>query len=400
MRVLFIHNYYQQSGGEDNVVAQEMMLLKKYGIDVQLYSVHNDEIKQKSKFSKAKLAVEAVWSYTEYKKMKNYLMEIKPDVVHVHNFFPLLSPSIYYACQKLGIPIVQTLHNYRLICPSAMLMRNNQICENCLDSSLWNAVKYGCYRDSRAQTLPVTMMIKFNRIIGTWENTVDRYIALTNFSKKKFTQGGISESKIVVKPNFLMQNSEQIHRNLDEEYILFVGRISEEKGIRNLLNAWKQIDNKKGTKLYIIGDGPDKKMLESEHFADDICFLGKKDSKDVLFYMKNAKYLIVPSIWYEGFPMTIVEAYSVGTPVLCSKIGSLQEVVINGETGFHFKHNNIEEITSVIQKSLNYEGYGNMRGNVSDVFRTHYTESVNFNYLMSIYSEVIKEKKNESKRTI
>ncbi|MGF9852214.1 glycosyltransferase [Bacillus paramobilis] len=400
MRVLFIHNYYQQSGGEDNVVAQEMMLLKKYGLDVQLYSVHNDRIKQKGKFDKVKLAVGAVWSYTEYKKMKEHLMEIKPDVVHVHNFFPLLSPSIYSACKSLDIPIVQTLHNYRLICPSAMLMRENQICESCLESSLWNSVKYGCYRDSRVQTLPVAMMIKFNKIIGTWENAVDRYIALTNFSRQKFIQGGIPESKIIVKPNFLMQNSEQVNKNLEEEYILFVGRISEEKGIRNLLNAWKMINNKKGIKLYIIGDGPDKKMLEEEKFSDDIYFLGKKNSKDVLLYMKNAKYLIVPSIWYEGFPMTIVEAYSVGTPVLCSKIGSLQEVVINGETGFHFKHDNIEGITAVIQEALNYGEYNNMRENVLEVFRTYYTEDVNFNYLISIYSEVIKEKKNESKRTI
>ncbi|MGR5973789.1 glycosyltransferase [Bacillus cereus] len=215
--------------------------------------------------------------------MKNYLMEMRPDVVHVHNFFPLLSPSIYHACQKLNIPIVQTLHNYRLICPSAMLMRNNQICESCIESSLWSAVKYGCYRDSKVQTLPVTMMIKFNRVIGTWENAVDRYIALTNFSKQKFIQGGISESKIIVKPNFLMQNLEPVNRNLDEEYILFVGRISEEKGIRNLLNAWKMIDNKKGTKLYIIGDGPDKKILESEQFADDIYFFRQKKIRKMYF---------------------------------------------------------------------------------------------------------------------
>ncbi|MDQ0803462.1 glycosyltransferase family 4 protein [Priestia megaterium] len=390
-----MHNYYQQSGGEDKVVDQEMNLLKKNGIEVDLYSIHNDVIKEYGTFEKLKTGLETVWSYKEYKRFKNYLIKQKPDIVHSHNFFPLLSPSIYYACNKLNIPVVQTLHNYRLMCPAATFLKEDKICEKCLSASLFNSVKYGCYRGSKIQTVPVVSMIGINKMLGTWKNKVDRYIALTKFAKNKFVSSGIPEEKITVKGNFLQENSNEVLKlSRDSNNLIFVGRLSPEKGIQDLLEAWNLVSKKKNSKLLIIGEGPEKNRLEKLYDSENIVFLGKKNSDEVIRYMKEAKYLIVPSIWYEGFPMTIVEAYSVGTPVISSNIGSLKEVVINGETGFHFNYRNIDNFHQVLERALDYELHDQMKENVLSNYKEKYSEEINFKKIMLIYNEVIEEKKN------
>ncbi|MFK4165598.1 glycosyltransferase [Paenibacillus lautus] len=396
-RVLLVHNYYQQGGGEDKVVAQEEALLKSRGIEVELYSVHNDMIDNQGLVNKAKIALEATWSFSEYKRIKKKLVDMNPDVVHVHNFFPLISPSIYYACNRLNIPVVQTLHNYRLMCPAATFLRENKVCEKCVSGSLANSVINGCYRGSRIQTVPIVAMISLNRMLDTWGKKVDRYIALTEFSKMKFIESGLPENKIVVKPNFISnkQNLESISNTIEKKYILYVGRISVEKGVQNLLEAWQHINDKKNMKLIIVGDGQEKEHLSKLYAGETVRFVGNQPTHKVLDYMEHAKYLLVPSIWYEGFPMTIVEAYSVGTPVICSKIGSLQEVVQNEVTGFHFQHDHIEDIQRVISEALNYENYPSMRKKVIDVFQHNYTEQINYKLLTDIYQSVIKEKNDE-----
>lgn len=394
-KVLLVHNYYQQGGGEDKVFAQEEALLRSKGIEVELYTVHNDLINNQKLMNKAKMALDATWSRTEYKRIKKKLMDMKPDVVHVHNFFPIISPSIYYACNHLNIPVVQTLHNYRLMCPAATFLRENKVCEKCINGSLINSVINGCYRGSRVQTVPLVTMISLNRMLGTWGNKVNRYIALTEFSKRKFIEGGIPEDKITVKPNFIStkDNTESI-RNINENYLLYVGRISAEKGVRNLLEAWQHINDQNNMKLMIVGEGPEKEQLSMLYTDKSVEFVGNQSSDKVLEYMKHAKYLIVPSIWYEGFPMTIVEAYSVGTPVICSQIGSLQEVVQNEVTGFHFKHDDIQDIQRVISDAINYEDYSSMRENVIEVFHNNYTEEINYKLLEDIYRSVIEENNN------
>lgn len=395
-RVLLVHNYYQQGGGEDKVVAQEVALLKSRGIEVELYSVHNDMINNQGLVKKAKIALEATWSFSEYKRIKKKIMDMNPDVVHVHNFFPLISPSIYYACNHLNIPVVQTLHNYRLMCPAATFLRENKVCEKCVTGSLANSVINGCYRGSRMQTVPIVSMISLNRMLDTWGKKVDRYIALTEFSKMKFVEGGLPENKIVVKPNFI-SNKPKLESidTTTENYILYVGRISAEKGVQNLLEAWQRINDKKDMKLIIVGDGQEKEHLFKLYADKTVQFVGNQPTQKVLDYMEHAKYLIVPSIWYEGFPMTIVEAYSVGTPVICSEIGSLQEVVQHEVTGFHFQHDNIRDIQRVISEALNYKNYSSMRKKVIDVFHHNYTEEINYKLLTDIYKSVIKEKNDE-----
>lgn len=392
MKVLLVHNYYQQRGGEDRVVAQEMELFQSKGVNVQLYSVHNDAINGRSIIGKARTAIETAWSYSEYKNIRKKLMDMKPDVVHVHNFFPLISPSIYYACSELGIPVVQTLHNYRLICPAATLMRDNRICEECVSGSLISSLKHGCYRDSKMQTLSVASMIKLNRILGTWSRKIDRYIVLTEFAKKKFIESGIPEHRISVKPNFVIRRHSDYPSQLKEaDYILFVGRIAVEKGVRNLLDAYRLLKNRVSTKLVIIGDGPDRDMLAKEFGEDGVIFLGNQNSDTVLRYMEQARYLVVPSIWYEGFPMTIVESYSVGTPVLSSKIGALEEVVKDTVTGFHFPPYDVQLIAEVMERALRFDQYQELRQRVLHTYESLYTEDVNFEQTMNIYREVIEE---------
>jgi glycosyltransferase involved in cell wall biosynthesis len=396
IKVLFIHNFYQQPGGEDKVVASEMELLKSKGIEVNLFSAHNNTINNQNVFGKIKIALETIWSYTYYKKIKKYLTINKPDVVHVHNFFPLISPSVYYACSALNIPVVQTLHNYRIICPSATLLLNNQICEISLKGSMLNSIRYGLYHNSKLHTVPVASMISINRLLGTWNDKVSRYIALTNFAKGKFIEGGISSNKITVKPNFIKKKN--IEKGLeDKKFILYVGRISIEKGLHILLKAWKNVKNKQNYKLIIIGDGPEKARLEKEYELSDIIFMGKQNENIVLEYMRSAKYLIVPSIWYEGFPMSIVESYSMGTPVICTNIGSLQEVVDHEKTGFHFKYNDFSNLSIVLERALYFTDYNKMRRDVLKKYHENYTPEVNYKKLINIYQEVIKEKNNGTK---
>ncbi|MEE4561910.1 glycosyltransferase family 4 protein [Paenibacillus polymyxa] len=395
-KVLIIHNFYQQSGGEDKVVEQESAMLRSRGIETEHYYVHNDSIQSKGLANMAKLAVEAAWSFPEFKRIKELLLRVKPDVVHVHNFFPVISPSVYHACERLGVPVVQTLHNYRLICPAATFMRGNEVCEKCLHGTLLHSIRHGCYRGSQLQTIPVAAMIKFNELIGTWQHKVSRYIALTEFARDKFAESGIPLDRIAVKPNFIHHQTVKAKYDPNDRYLLFVGRISAEKGVRNLLQAWSQREDRGGLRLVIIGDGPQKAELAAAYLQEDIQFLGKQDGDTVLDCMSRAMYVMVPSIWYEGFPMTIVESYSVGTPVLCSRIGALEEIVEDGVTGFHFQHDDLENIKTVIRRAVAYENYAAMRQKVAENYAAHYTEEVNVKQLLAIYSEAMEECDDEA----
>ncbi|MDY8091601.1 glycosyltransferase family 4 protein [Paenibacillus polymyxa] len=395
-KVLIIHNFYQQSGGEDKVVEQESAMLRSRGIETEHYYVHNDSIQSRGLANMAKLAVEAVWSLPEFKRIKKLLLQVKPDVVHVHNFFPVISPSVYHACEKLGIPVIQTLHNYRLICPAATFMRGNKVCEKCLHGTLLHSIRHGCYRGSQLQTIPVAAMIKLNDLIGTWQHKVSRYIALTEFARDKFAESGIPLDRIAVKPNFIHHKTMKTQYDPNDRYLLFVGRISAEKGVRNLLQAWSQLEDRDGLSLVIIGDGPEKAELAAAYPQENVRFLGKQDGDMVLDCMSRAMYVMVPSIWYEGFPMTIVESFSVGTPVLCSRLGALEEVVEDGVTGFHFQHDDLENIKTVIRCAVAYENYAAMRQKVSENYAARYTEEVNVKQLMAIYSEAMEERDYEA----
>ena len=390
MKILLVHNYYQKAGGEDVVVDSELDLLLSYGHKAKLFSVSNDDIKG---LKQIKVASQTTYSYPARYRLSKEIFRFEPDVVHVHNFFPLLSPSIYDACMDNKVPVIQTLHNFRLICPGALLMRKGNICEKCVTASAYQSVLYRCYRNSVFGTCAVARMVENHRRKQTWHNKVDRFIVLTDFARKKFVEGGFPENKIVVKPNFCKKpenkkTASEGKRNHQCESALFVGRLSHEKGLNALLNAWQELD----IPLRIAGDGPLKNMIK-DYCYRHISFLGMLTPDRVSEEMDNASFLIMPSEWYEGFPMVLVEAFSHGLPVVASRLGSMEEIVEDGTTGLLFEAGNVEDLADkAIWMVEHPDECRRMGKNARCIYEEKYAPENNYKMLMKIYQDVLSEK--------
>jgi glycosyltransferase involved in cell wall biosynthesis len=389
MRVLVVHNSYQKPGGEDVAVAQESLLLESQGHQVIAYSRSNDELKNLSSMQRLLFVKDLVYSFDSKYEIEMLLRKEKPDVVHVHNTFMMISPSVFDACQEAGIPVLQTLHNYRLLCPAWTLSRNGKVCEDCVEGGLWHGIRHGCYRESHAMTAAVAAMLKFHRISGTWSNSVDGYVALSEFARRKFIEGGLPANKIYVKPNFV--ESDPGEKREPGSYALFVGRLSLEKGVQTLLSAWTQMSQ--SYPLVVIGDGPLRESLEAEvakqNFSS-VTFKGWLPREQTIEAMKNSAFLVVPSLWYEGFPMTIAEAFACGTPVLCSKLGGMQEIVDDGRTGLHIEPGNAEDLASKVTALLAQpEKIAQMGIAARWEYKSRYTAATNYSLLMQIYEQSI-----------
>ncbi|KAM3091936.1 glycosyltransferase [Phormidesmis sp. 146-12] len=392
MRILQLHNRYQIVGGEEGVVQAEKALLSDRGHTVELLEVSNDEIV--GAWSKAIAAVSAVYSQTSKLKVREAIAQFRPDVVHVHNFFPLLSPSVYDACRDQKIPVVQTLHNYRLGCPRAMLFRDNQICEDCLGKPIPLAgIVHGCYRGSRSQSAVVTAMVSWHRLRGTWQERVNAYITLTQFQKEKLTQAGLPIAKIHVKSNFVFAPEGISFSNpADHHSALFVGRLAEEKGVAVLIDAYVQ--NALTLPLKIVGEGPLREVLQQQvkeaGLEDTITFLGRQDKATVLQLMQQARFLVFPSIWYEGFPLTIAEAFSCGLPVIVPKLGSMAEIVEDGQTGLQFAPRDAADLATKMKWAEQHPAaIAQMSKQARLTYETKYTPEANFDQLMKIYHQVL-----------
>lgn len=385
MRVLLIHNKYQQRGGEDAVFENETELLRQHGNEVETLIFNNNDINQ---LSKVELAVKLFYNKDSYNKLNAIIEKFNPEIIHVHNFFPLASPSIFFASKKKKIPLVITLHNYRLICSNGILFRENKICEKCVNSAFpISGIIHKCYRNSRLQTAFLTTMTALHKLIKTWNNKIDGYICLTEFSKNKLVNSSLKldESKIYIKPNFSFQKKNEAKKR--ENFYLFVGRLSEEKGIKTLLELAKKSE----IKLKIAGTGEmQEEVLAASKQVPNIEFLGQKNKEELKELYSKCKALIFPSTWYEGFPMTIVEALSNGTPVICSKIGGLPEIINHNYNGLLFEANNTDSLVSSIfdfeENKVNF--YENAKKSYDD----KYSSERNYKMLMSIYLNVISKK--------
>lgn len=386
MKILLIHNYYRSSSpsGEDIVFKNEVELLKKKGIQVVTFEKHNDEIR-----NKFKVAFNTIWSMGTYKKLKEILKKEKPDIVHFHNIWYLISPSAYYACKDLGIPVVQTLHNFRFFCINGLLMRNGSVCEECIGKFPWRGIKYGCYRNSKIFSIPIALSDSLHKLLNTLEKNIDAFISLTYFAKRKFIECGLPEEKIFIKPNFLVEDPNPNYEN--GGYALFVGRLSREKGIMTLLKAWKDIN---GLSLKIVGDGPMKNDVVEyieKHKLKNIHLSGRLSHNDVIDCMKKSMFVIFPSECYEGFPMTIAESYACGKPVVASNLGAMAELVEDGKTGLLFKPGNPGDLAEKIQWMIkNEDACVQMGKNARRVFEEKYTADKNFEILIGIYEKVIR----------
>ena len=389
MKIVFVHNTYRQRGGEDAVVAAESALLERNGQKVIRYLRSNEEISSLSRSQQLLLVKDIVHSEKSKHELFALLQTERPDVVHVHNTFMMISPSVYEACRDVGIPVVQTLHNYRLLCPGWSLSRDGRVCEECIDDGLWRSVWHGCYRDSRLMTAAVALMLQVHRTKGTWERSVDSYVALTNFAREKFIQGGLPPSTIHVKPNFL--ESDPGERSSGGEAFLFVGRLSAEKGVGILLDAWQQLSH--AIPLVIIGDGPLRQSLENEVAAkglSNIRFTGWLSTPEVYKAIKNAAALIIPSVCYEGFPMTLVEAFACGTPVIGSDLGGVREIVIDGRNGVHFAAGNARDLASKVEWAWARPAVLEEMGHAGrNDFEQLYSAEKNYKRLLQIYEKTI-----------
>ncbi len=391
MRVLLLHNRYQLAGGEDAVVQAEKALLEANGHQVTLLEISNHDIT--GVWEKANAAVSAIYSLASKQRVSAEIAHFRPDLVHVHNFFPLLSPSVYDACRDAGVPVVQTLHNYRLGCPNAMLLRNGKACEDCLGKRMpLPGIVHGCYRGSRPQSAVVAAMLTVHWLRGTWQERVDAYIVLTAFQKEKMVQAGLPSEKIHVKPNYVFEPNALGDLNVFGDYALFVGRLSQEKSVTTLIEAYRHKNLR--LPLKIVGDGPLHDSLQADVQAagleDVIEFLGQQDKSAVLTLMHNARFLVFPSIWYETFGLTMVEAFACGLPVIASRLGSMAEIVEDGVTGLHFEAGNSAELADKMQwANEHHEEMIWMGKNARRVYEAHYTPEINYQQLMAIYQGAI-----------
>lgn len=387
MRILIAHNAYQQKGGEDGVVATESALLRSRGIEVAEYSRHNDDITGMSRLA---LAGQTLWSSHTEADIAKWVADFRPDVIHAHNTFPLISPSLYVAAHKAGVPVVQTLHNFRLFCPQAMLLRDGKVCEDCLGKVPWRGVMRGCYRGSRAQTAVIGGMQVLHRALGTYRNKVTRYIALNEFCRSKFIEGGLPPERIVVKPNFVDVPAGE---NVLRQSGLFVGRLSAEKGIAVLAGSMEKLPS---FQLNVIGSGPEEKVLSSHANIHRLGFLPREQ---IFSHMQSAAYLLMPSIWYENFPLTLVEAFANGLPVIASRLGAMAELIADGKTGLLFDPGSAEDLAKKILWAETYpQAMLEMGKNARLEYEAKYTPEHNFGQLMAVYEEAIIARSSEKSR--
>jgi glycosyltransferase involved in cell wall biosynthesis len=385
MRILLVHNAYQNRGGEDAVVESEIALLRAHGHMVETYARSNDEVGGMSSLA---LARQTLWSDRTPADLAALVSRFRPDVMHSHNTFPLVSPSLYWAAARAGVPVVQTLHNFRLMCLNALFLREGKVCEDCMGHLPWRGVARACYRGSHAASAALAGMLALHRGLGTYRNKVARYIALNEFCRRKFIEGGLPAERVVVKPNFVDFDAQA---ETSRAGFLFVGRLSAEKGIATLAEAMWQLPN---AQMRVAGDGPEAGLLED---AQGVVRLGSLPGEAVRQEMGRAMALVVPSIWYENFPRTIVEAFASGLPVIASRIGALADIVADGKTGLLFEPGNPRDLADKMAWALAYpERMAAMGRNARVRYEAEFSAEVNYRRLMEIYDGVLEQKSRDA----
>jgi glycosyltransferase involved in cell wall biosynthesis len=382
MRILLVHNHYRSLGGETVVFEAERDLLIQNGHTVETFTRSNETLA--TLHSQISAGIGYFNNRGIAKEFEPLLDSFKPDIVHAHNIFPIISPSVLLSARTRGIPCVMTLHNYRLICPNAMLLRNNKPCEDCMDKSFpWPGIQHACYADSFQRSLHMATLSQWHHQYQTWPKSVSRFIALSEFSKALFIKSfhQFPPEKISVKPNFIEDRGFSLEKS---DTFLYVGRLSPEKGIDCLIKAFSESQKP----LRIIGDGPlaDDVLQASQNFPN-IQFDGFQSRDTVFQALKQAKALIFPSIWYEGCPLTLLEALSCGTPIIGSHIGNIPE--FSGSTALLFEPNNTQELNQHIQTIET--DYRQRCQQARQDYERFYNPEVNYQKLIQIYEDVIHE---------
>ena len=385
MRILKVHNKYKFRGGEDLSCEAEVRLLAEFGHEVGNYTSDNKVVNSSNLIS---TGLKTIWSNESYRAIRKILSRKNYDVMNCHNTFPLISPSAYYAARAEKVPVLQTLHNYRLLCPNAQFFRESNVCENCLGKQFaYPGIVHACYRGSRVGSATVATMLLVHRLLKTYQEQVDVFVALTEFARRKYIEGGLPAEKIVVKPNFISPDPQPGAGN--GNYAVFVGRLSEEKGLRTLLEAWKTLGAR--LPLKIVGEGPlREEILQAAESDIGIEYLGPKSTNDIYEIIGAANALIFPSQWYEGLPRVIIEAFAKGTPVIASNIGSMQDLIEHERTGLHFVPGDAEDLRRQVERIFeNPQKWRRMRCEARREYEEKYTAEKNYQMLIGIYERAI-----------
>ena len=383
-RVLIAHNSYQQRGGEDAVVEAEVALLRMHGHAVETYFRSNDDV---ARMSALALAQQTLWSSRTTRELVGIIRHFRPDVIHVHNTVPMISPSLYWAAARARVPVVQTLHNFRLMCLNALFLREGKVCEDCMGHLPWRGVARACYRGSRAASSALAGMLILHRGLGTYQNKVARYIALNEFCREKFIEGGLPADKVVIKPNFVdLANPDAALR----AGLLFVGRLSVEKGVTTLAKAMGLL---RDAQLRVAGDGPESALFDG---VTGVSKLGSLSGEAVRQEMSRAAALVVPSICYENFPRTIIEAFACGLPVVASRIGALAGIVSHGENGLLFESGDPRDLAEKLAWVLAHPNEMATMGHYARAqYEKEFSAEVNYRRLIDIYNGVLAEYRGE-----
>lgn len=386
-RVLIVHTAYQLRGGEDSVVDAELELLRGRGHAVEVFKRHNNELKSVPRW---KAAVDTVWSRNSVASLTQMIDRFQPDVVHFHNTFPLISPSAYWAVRAAGLPVIQTLHNFRLHCPQANYLREGRLCEDCLGHLPWRGALRGCYRGSKAQSAVLVGMLAFHRALGTYHNKVTRYIALNAFCRDKFIEGGLPAERIVLKPNFV---DFEVPPRAERDGFLYVGRLSSEKGVDAMVRAWAQVAS---GSLRVAGTGPEARLLDGQR---NLTALGALSGDSVRTEMGYSLALVLPSICYDSFPRTLVEAFACALPVIASRLGPLAELVSDGVTGLLFEPGNSLDLADKLRWAQQHrEEMAEMGRAARKLYEAEFSAERNYQQLMAIYQDAINAVNNEARK--
>jgi glycosyltransferase involved in cell wall biosynthesis len=395
LRILYVHTKYLQSaGGEDTTVQAESELMRSKKHEVLVHFFDNGKI-AKEPLGKLKAGIYAIYNRSAAAEIRKVIEVFKPDVVHVHNFFFAASPSVLREVKKLRIPLVVTIQNYRLICANALLLRNNKVCELCVSHDFpWYGVKYKCYHGSAIQSASIGAMAAIHKWIGTWEKVVDRYITPSFFSRNKLIHSSfnVDAKKISVKPNFIPDPGIDAVRKR-KDFFLFVGRLSTEKGVNVLLEAWKELSDHQ---LVVAGDGPERERLQSDYSGlKNIQFAGLRTKEEIITLMKECRALIFPSIWYEGLPLTIIEGFATGTPLIASDLGAMSEMIQSGLNGLLFQAGSIEHLRATVHQfnSIVSNGDDSMYHGARKTYLEKYHPEKCYAEIMNIYDAVTIEKR-------
>ncbi|XAL99603.1 glycosyltransferase family 4 protein [Phycisphaeraceae bacterium D3-23] len=395
MNIIQCHNYYQIPGGEDAVVEDERALLVSHGHNVTQFTRHNDDVKD---VGAVRLAAGTVWSRAAARDLEVMVRKEKAAVVHFHNTMPMISPSAYYAARRAGAAVVQTLHNYRLLCPKGTFFREGTVCEKCLGKPVaWPAVRHACYRDSRVASAVLTVMGTTHRLFRTYHRAVDAYIAASEFTRGKMLVGGLPKDRLHVKPNFVLDDPGV--GSGDGGYALFLGRLSPEKGLDTLIAAWDRMECL--VPLKIVGSGPmedEARQLAARHeHVECLGWVGQPGLGEVI---RGARVLVLPSLNYEGFPKVIVEAYAAGLPIVASRLGSMGDAIVEGTTGRLFEPGDVDDLAKTMASLFHdTDLLASMRGASRAAYETYYTAQVNYAKLLDVYHVALERRASASELT-